>query len=388
MKTISNLVLVLIGFTAPLRCRCFQGTVYKLLHNRCTHQIPLECDLRVKNLGSRPKTYHKHVRQLSSNDFDFQSFSLVFCRFAPLWTLLAAIAGIHKSSIIAPTLGSLTTMQNSLSTLMLAMGLTITPKDFGEAVKKPSIVFLNALLCFGMMPFLAMGIATVFQYNPDQTAGIVLLGSVSGGQASNLFTLLAGGDVALSVVCTLSTTFLGVLATPLLIKQLLQTVVAVDFISVLQSVANLVLLPLLGGLGAGRLAPRLVQRIGPFCPMIGVLSTMILVAGSAANSAFSLGMDTASIIGSCLLPILGGGLALLLSYLRLPKDKEAMNETSRRTLVVETLSKSPTLAYVLARKHFGQSAATVPAAGMISLAIIGAVVASVWSMVAPIDETS
>jgi BASS family bile acid:Na+ symporter len=122
--------------------------------------------------------------------------------------------------------------------------------------------------------------------------------------------------------------------------------------------------------------------------MIGVLSTMILVAGSAANSAFSLGMDTASIIGSCLLPILGGGLALLLSYLRLPKDKEAMNETSRRTLVVETLSKSPTLAYVLARKHFGQSAATVPAAGMISLAIIGAVVASVWSMVAPIDETS
>jgi predicted Na+-dependent transporter len=31
-----------------------------------------------------------------------------------------------------------------------------------------------------------------------------LLGSVSGGQASNLFTLLAGGDVALSIVCTVS----------------------------------------------------------------------------------------------------------------------------------------------------------------------------------------
>eukprot|EP00979_Chaetoceros_neogracilis_P006001 scaffold1174_cov281-Chaetoceros_neogracile.AAC.32 len=54
-----------------------------------------------------------------------------------------------------------------------------------------SIVIINAVLCFTMMPL--------------RTAGMVLLGSVSGGQGSNLFALLAGGDVALSVVCTLST---------------------------------------------------------------------------------------------------------------------------------------------------------------------------------------
>ena len=49
-----------------------------------------------------------------------------------------------------------------------------------------------------------MAIANILKYTPSQTAGIVLLGSVSGGQASNLFTLLARGDVALSVVCTVS----------------------------------------------------------------------------------------------------------------------------------------------------------------------------------------
>ena len=112
-----------------------------------------------------------------------------------------------------------------------------------------------------------MGLATALKYDADHTAGIVLLGSVSGGQASNLFTHLAGGDVALSVVQTISTTFIGVLATPLLIRYFLQTVVEVNFLSVLQSVARLVLLPLLAGLMTGEFAPRFVKRLGPFCPL-------------------------------------------------------------------------------------------------------------------------
>ena len=56
--------------------------------------------------------------------------------------------------------------------------------------------------------------------------------------------------------------------------------------------------------------------------------------------------------------------------------------------MIETLSKSPTLAYVLASKHFGLSASTIPAAGMISLAVIGAIVGSIWSIVAPIEESN
>ena len=62
-----------------------------------------------------------------------------------------------------------------------------------------------------------------------------------------------------------------------------------------------------------------------------------------------------------------------------------MAESSRRTLVVETLSKSPTLAYVLSQKHFAQ-ASTIPAASMVSLAIVGAVVASFWQALDPIEK--
>jgi BASS family bile acid:Na+ symporter len=340
--------------------------------------------------------------------------------YTPLMTSLAAVSGMTMPSLVSRTLGSITVMQTCLATLMLAMGLTITPKDLSKAFQKPSILVINAFFCFGLMPAIAYFIATALSFHPDLMAGIVLLGSVSGGQASNLFTLLAGGDVALSIICTLSTTLLGVIATPLLIKFLLGHAVAVNGVAVLQSVASLVLAPLLTGkffilrvhvlvwrqethkypqkrsfilntsrlvhltlsqyyilgLAIGRLKPQLARKIAPSCPSVAIIATLILVAGGAANSVSSFEMNcVTAIASSCLLPLIGGGLALLFTT-----HFTSIAETSKRALVVETLSKSPTLAYVLARKHFGIKACAIPAAAMVSLAVIGALVASAWSV--------
>ena len=62
-----------------------------------------------------------------------------------------------------------------------------------------------------------------------------------------------------------------------------------------------------------------------------------------------------------------------------------MEERTKRTLVVETLSKSPTLAYLLSLRHFGPQAALVPGGAMVTLAVLGALVASIWSRVS-VDE--
>uniref|UniRef100_A0A7S2UQA2 Uncharacterized protein n=1 Tax=Attheya septentrionalis TaxID=420275 RepID=A0A7S2UQA2_9STRA len=337
------------------------------------------------------------------------ALSGLFTKYAPLWTVGAAWVGLSSKSSLGSTtgsmtLGSLSTMQWALGTLMWSMGLTITSNDLSRTLfrsdgQTPSILMANALLCFGMMPLLALTISHAFGFTPHQTAGIVLLGSVSGGQASNLFTLLAGGDVALSIVCTLTTTLLGVLATPILIQWLLNCVVVVNGMAVLKSVASLVLIPLVFGLSLDKLAPRLVGRIRPLAPMLGIVSTWILVAGGAANSADLLGLASCAnvvptsmkervtlLVASCLFPLLGGALALGASHLPLLPRSKHISEASRRTLVIETLSKSPTLAYVLAQTHFGPLAASIPAAGMVSLAVIGALLSSIWSIVSPIHE--
>ena len=304
---------------------------------------------------------------------------------APLWTILAASVGLAPLTqpLVASTVGGMQPLQAALAVLMLSMGLAITPEEFKAAMKQPRVVLLNGICCFGLMPLLAVLLAHLLHLSSPLTVGTVLLGSVSGGQASNLFALLAGGDVALSVVCTLSTTLVGVLATPFLVKLLLGYAVPVHASAVLQSVATLVFLPLAGGLALGKYAPqRFLLRVRRHCPRIGLIATMVLIAGGAANTAISLVAGpfrdlAATITVSILLPLMGGFLALLIAY------SQNLNEASKRTLVMEVLSKSPTLAHVLALQHFGRASASIPAASMVSLAIVGATVAAVWQFASP-----
>ena len=154
----------------------------------------------------------------------------------------------------------------------------------------------------------------------------------------------------------------------------------VDSLGVLRSVASLVLGPLAAGLGLGVCAPRLVARAAPLCPAAGVAATLLLVAGGAANSAaLLLGARSAwrAHAAAVVLPALGGLVALAAARAaRLP-------ERAARTLTIETLVKSPTLAYVLAVKHFDAGAAAVPAAAMVSLAALGAGAASLWARAVP-----
>ena len=301
-----------------------------------------------------------------------------FTLWTPLWTILASMFAVWKASLCSKTVGSIKVLQAAYWTLMLTMGLAISQKDL-EGLKKtsPSVIVWNALLCFGGMPLLALGISNLLRYSFATKTGLVVLGSVGGGQASNLFALLAGGNVALSVLCTISTTLLGVVATPILLETLLGNsgIVASSALGVLQSIVSLVLFPIAVGSWITKTFPKTLQRISKYLPVVGVTATLLLVAGGSSNSflateAFSF---STQVFPSCFLGIAGALVALGVA--------NGMEERTKRTLVVETLSKSPTLAYLLCLRHFGPQAALVPGGAMVTLAVLGALVASVWSRV-------
>lgn len=174
------------------------------------------------------------------------------------------------------------------------------------------------------------------------------------------------------------------LATPALIEFLLGASVAVDASGVLRSIATLVLTPLATGLAAGQRLPGLVGRLRPVLPRAGIGALLVLVAGGSANAAtLLLGSADAwkAHAASIFLP-LGGGLVALATGSAMRLEERAV-----RTLTIETMIKSPTLAFVLAKKHFTDPAvAAVPAASMVWLAAIGAAVASGWSRVGSLAE--
>ena len=118
---------------------------------------------------------------------------------------------------------------------MLSMGITLTPADFVEVTKEPSSVLMQFTLCYAMMPALAFGLGKLFGLEAGLLAGMVLVGSINGGQASNLCTYIAKGNVALSVLMTTATTVGAILMTPFLCKTILGAVVPVDAAGIAKS---------------------------------------------------------------------------------------------------------------------------------------------------------
>ena len=118
---------------------------------------------------------------------------------------------------------------------MLSMGITLTPNDFVQVAKEPVPTLMQFIQCYAMMPALALMLGTVFRLDPALTAGMVLVGSINGGQASNLCTYIARGNVALSVLMTTATTIGAIFMTPLLCKTLLGAIVPVDAVGIAKS---------------------------------------------------------------------------------------------------------------------------------------------------------
>jgi BASS family bile acid:Na+ symporter len=265
----------------------------------------------------------------------------------------------------------------ALAALMLSMGITLKPADFVRVAARPNAVFMQFTLCYAMMPVLALALGRAFALDPSMIAGMVLIGSINGGQASNLCTYIARGNVALSVLMTTATTLGAIVMTPLLCKGLLGAVVPVDAAGIAKSTIQVVLAPIALGMTLNKYTPKFVSAILPFAPVVGVASTCLLVA-----SAVSQVVD----------PILNAGLSLQLPILLLhlvgglmgyfiPKIS-GFGEVACRTMAIETSMKSSAFGFLLAKLHFGEYAARVPSAvSVVWMALTGSILAVIWRFI-------
>jgi len=115
-----------------------------------------------------------------------------------------------------------------------------------------------------MMPLLALALGIFFRLDPALLAGMVLVGSINGGQASNLCTYIAKGNVALSVLMTTATTLGAIFMTPVLCKSILGTVVPVDAAGIAISTIQVVLAPIAIGMTTNKVreGTKGTQRLG------------------------------------------------------------------------------------------------------------------------------
>ncbi|MFO8153786.1 bile acid:sodium symporter family protein [Thioalkalivibrio sp.] len=89
-----------------------------------------------------------------------------------------------------------------LASVMLAMGLSLTARDFTRVLQHPRRVALGLGLQMLALPVLAWVLVLLLPLPPMAAAGLLLVALVPGGATSNMFSYLVQGDLALSVSLT------------------------------------------------------------------------------------------------------------------------------------------------------------------------------------------
>jgi len=234
-----------------------------------------------------------------------------------------------------------------LGIVMFGMGMTINLSDIKRVFNKP-IWFLTATsMQFTIMPILAVLIIKLFNIEFELVLGFIILGSCPGGTASNVITYLCKGNVALSITCTIISTFLSVLLTPFLIFILANKSIQIDFLKIMQSTFLIIFLPTISGLIIKNFIFKKVTNFLLFFPKLSEIFIALII-----GIIFSLNTDNLFLVSYGLIfgVILHNLIGLLLAYyisskLKYPKD-------IRKTIAIEVGMQNSGLGMTLALLHF------------------------------------
>jgi len=104
-----------------------------------------------------------------------------------------------------------------LALVMFGVGLTLTYADFRRIAAYPAAVVIALACQMLVMPMLAVGIVKALALEPEYAVGLMLIAASPGGPIANLYSYLAGGDVALNITLTAVNSILSIVVFPLIV---------------------------------------------------------------------------------------------------------------------------------------------------------------------------
>ena len=132
-----------------------------------------------------------------------------------------------------------------LTILMFDLGLTLKPQDFKLIAQRPKPVIVGLVGQIIMLPLIAWLIIHIlstfnFHLSPLFIIGIMLVACSPGGSSSNVFSMLAKGDVALSVTLTACSSLITLFTLPLIMAWVTKSVQMSD-VSIQLPIGNLLI---------------------------------------------------------------------------------------------------------------------------------------------------
>lgn len=125
--------------------------------------------------------------------------------------------------------------------IMLGMGAALTPRDITLALKRPYGMLFGLICQYAIMPAIGITLAIMLPLSDPVKIGIVIMSCMPGGTTSNIFTYFAKGNLALSVLMTVNSTVVGVIAIPILVVTGIKVLAATGNLSIVVPTQNIVL---------------------------------------------------------------------------------------------------------------------------------------------------
>ena len=250
----------------------------------------------------------------------------------------------------------------SLGIIMLGLGMTLHPADFRRILSQPKAVLIGLGVQMLLLTAICFALCLLLQLPPELAVGMMLLAAAPGGASANIYSHLAGGDVALNITLTAVNSLLCLLSLPLIVGFSLAYFMAADqavpppFAKIIE-VGMIILLPVAIGMGIRRTWPQWSNRIEKPLRVFSVLLLALLVTLTMIQQ-WQLLAEYAAIIG--LACVLFNVLSLLIGYtvplaLKLPR-RQAI------AIAMEIGIHNGTLALFVAFTVLDNSVMAVPAA--------------------------
>ena len=222
-----------------------------------------------------------------------------------------------------------------LTLLMFDLGLTLRFEDFGQVFRKPWPIAIALLGQLVLLPLIALGLAWAFKLTPVFFIGLVLIACCPGGSSSNVFSRLAGGDVALSVTLTAFSSVITLFTIPFIMSW--ATRLVGESVGISLPVGNLIkqnlvlmLLPVLLGIGLHYAWPKVAEKTDKVLSKLAFPLLIVLVTVFYIQHHRTI-LDNIGILGLCVtaLILVAIGCSSLLSRLVKTDNRQ------RRTVVIE-----------------------------------------------------
>ncbi|WP_347723947.1 bile acid:sodium symporter family protein [Lysinibacillus capsici] len=300
-----------------------------------------------------------------------EAISTIAGKYFAIWVICIAVMAFIAPEPFLIFGGYITIL---LGIVMFGMGLTLKAVDFKLVITNPVPVIIGVCAQYVIMPLSAFLIAYIMNLPAELAAGLVLLGSVPGGTASNVMVYLAKGNVPLSITMTSFSTLLAPIATPLILLLLAGKWMPVDPIAMFTSIIQVIIIPIILGIVIRRVVPQIVEKSINVIPLISVVAIMIIVSAVVAGN-----VDTIASAGSIIFAavVLHNAFGLLFGYIT--ARVLGLDESNRRAISIEVGMQNSGLGVALATAHFGPLAALPSVLGAVWHNISGPILATYWS---------